>query len=47
MIEYDNACEPMKRNDALLGVFRANLAALGAVESPEVRDRLGSSELGT
>jgi metal-dependent amidase/aminoacylase/carboxypeptidase family protein len=46
VIEYDNACEPMKRNDALLGVFRANLAALGAVESPEVRDRLGSSDVG-
>jgi metal-dependent amidase/aminoacylase/carboxypeptidase family protein len=36
----------MKRNDALLGVFRANLAGLGAVESPEVRDRLGSSDVG-
>jgi amidohydrolase len=46
VIEYDNAYEPMKRNEALLGVFRANLAALGAVESPEVRDRLGSSDVG-
>jgi amidohydrolase len=46
VVEYENAYEPMQRNDALLGVFRANLAALGAVESPEVRDRLGSSDVG-
>jgi metal-dependent amidase/aminoacylase/carboxypeptidase family protein len=46
VVEYENAYEPMKRNEALLGVFRANLAALGAVESPEIRDRLGSSDLG-
>src|SRR5262245_43979109 len=46
VVEYENAYEPMKRNEALLGVFRANLAALGAVESPEVRDRLGSSDIG-
>jgi amidohydrolase len=40
------AYAPMRRNEALLGAFRANLAGLGAVESPEVRDRLGSSDVG-
>ncbi len=43
---HDNAYEPMKRNETLLGVWRANLAALGLRESPEVRDRLGSSDVG-
>jgi amidohydrolase len=46
VVENPNAYEPMKRNATLLGVFRANLQALGAVESPEVRDRLGSSDVG-
>jgi amidohydrolase len=42
----DNVYEPMKRNDALLDAFRANLKTLGATESPEVKDRLGSSDIG-
>lgn len=46
VVTYDNAYEPMKRNDALLDVYRANLRALGKEESPEVRDRLGSSDVG-
>lgn len=44
--EYDNAYEPMRRNQPLLDVFRANLRALGIQESPEVKDRLGSSDIG-
>jgi amidohydrolase len=46
LVENKTAYEPMKRNDTLLGVFRANLQALGAAESPERRDRLGSSDVG-
>jgi metal-dependent amidase/aminoacylase/carboxypeptidase family protein len=46
VIDHENAYEPMRRNETLLGVFRTNLASLGAVESPEVRDRLGSSDVG-
>jgi amidohydrolase len=46
VVENPNAYEPMKRNDTLLGAFRANLQALGVEESPEVRDRLGSSDVG-
>ncbi len=46
VVELEYAYEPMKRNDALLGVFRRNMAAVGAQESPEVKDRLGSSDVG-
>jgi metal-dependent amidase/aminoacylase/carboxypeptidase family protein len=46
VVENEHAYEPMKRNETLLDLFRANLQALGAVESPEVRDRLGSSDVG-
>jgi len=46
VIEHDNAYEPMKRNDTLLGVLRANWTALGIREAPPVTDRLGSSDIG-
>jgi amidohydrolase len=46
VVDYENAYEPMKRNAALLDLFRANMKALGIKESPEVRDRLGSSDVG-
>jgi len=46
VIEHDNAYEPMRRNATLLDVFRANMKALGVAESPEVKDRLGSSDVG-
>ena len=42
----ENAYEPLKRNETLLGAFRANWSGLGVEESPEVRDRLGSSDVG-
>ncbi|HEV8586768.1 MAG TPA: M20 family metallopeptidase, partial [Methylomirabilota bacterium] len=42
----DNTYEPMKRNNTLLDLFRANAKTFGVVESPEVRDRLGSSDVG-
>jgi amidohydrolase len=44
--QRDNAYEPMKRNAALLDVFRANARQLGVVESPESRERMGSSDIG-
>jgi amidohydrolase len=44
--QHDSAYEPMKRNETLLGAFRANMGRLGLVESPEPKDRLGSSDVG-
>jgi metal-dependent amidase/aminoacylase/carboxypeptidase family protein len=46
MVENDAAYEPLKRNDALLDTFRANMKALGVTEAPPVIDRLGSSDVG-
>ena len=46
MVEYENPYEPLKRNDVLLDVFRQNLHALGERDAPEVKDRLGSSDVG-
>lgn len=46
VVEHDNVYEPMRRNDTLLDVFRANMKALGAGESPEIKDRMGSSDVG-
>jgi amidohydrolase len=46
MVENDAAYEPLKRNDALLDTFRANMNILGVTESPPVKDRLGSSDVG-
>src|SRR5207247_10990233 len=42
----DTVYEPMKRNETLLGAFRANLTALGITEAPPLVDRLGSSDIG-
>jgi amidohydrolase len=47
VVDYgESAYEPLRRNETLLGAFRANLRALGETESPEVKDRLGSSDVG-
>jgi metal-dependent amidase/aminoacylase/carboxypeptidase family protein len=46
VIEFEAPYEPLKRNDTLLEVFRANMQATGAVESPPIPDRLGSSDIG-
>ena len=47
VIDYrDTVYEPLKRNAPLLEAFRANLHEIGEIESPEVRDRLGSSDVG-
>jgi amidohydrolase len=42
----DTVYEPMKRNATLLELFRANARTLGVVETPESRDRVGSSDVG-
>src|SRR2546427_6301078 len=42
----DTVYEPMKRNATLLEAFRANLSTFGVSESPELKDRLGSSDIG-
>jgi len=42
----DTVYEPMKRNEALIGAYRANLTSLGVVEAPPLVDRLGSSDVG-
>ena len=44
--QRDNAYEPMKRNATLLDVFRANARTFGVAESPESRERMGSSDIG-
>ena len=47
VIEHpDTAYAPMKRNATLLEAFRANLTTFGVIESPELKDRLGSSDIG-
>jgi amidohydrolase len=42
----DTAYEPMRRNATLLEMFRANLRTFTVTESPEITDRLGSSDVG-
>jgi len=42
----DTIYEPMKRNQALLDVFAANMAAAGLTEGEPIPDRLGSSDVG-
>jgi len=45
VIDKEAPYEPLKRNETLLGLFRANMTAVGAAESP-APDRLGSSDIG-
>jgi metal-dependent amidase/aminoacylase/carboxypeptidase family protein len=46
VIDLEAPYEPLRRNDTLLGRFRANMTTVGAVESPAPSDRLGSSDIG-
>jgi amidohydrolase len=46
VIAFEAPYEPLKRNDTLLGLFRANMTTTGAVESPPLADRMGSSDIG-
>jgi len=43
---YDNTYEPMKRNQTLADAFRVNMQRVGVPESPEMKERLGSSDVG-
>jgi amidohydrolase len=43
---YDNTYEPMKRNRTLADAFRVNMQRVGVPESPELKERLGSSDVG-
>jgi amidohydrolase len=43
---YDNTYEPMKRNRTLADAFRLNMQRVGVPESPELKERLGSSDVG-
>jgi len=43
---YDNTYEPMKRNRALADAFRVNMRRMGVPESPELHERLGTSDVG-
>jgi amidohydrolase len=45
VIDKEAPYEPLKRNDTLLALFRANMQSVGAEESP-APDRLGSSDIG-
>jgi amidohydrolase len=45
VIDKEAPYEPLKRNDTLLGLFKANMTSVGAQESP-APDRLGSSDIG-
>jgi amidohydrolase len=45
VVDMEAPYEPLKRNDTLLGLFKANMTSVGAVESP-APDRLGSSDIG-
>jgi amidohydrolase len=46
VIEFEAPYEPLRRNDTLLDLFRANMKTTGAVESPPLADRMGSSDIG-
>jgi len=43
---HPDVYEPMRRNQALLDVFAANLGASGLAEGPAAPDRLASSDIG-
>ena len=45
VVDKEAPYEPLKRNDTLLDLFRANMTTVGATESP-APDRLGSSDIG-
>jgi amidohydrolase len=44
--QHDTVYEPLKRNQALLDLFAANMATVGLAEGEPIPDRLGSSDIG-
>ncbi len=45
-VQMPTVYEPLKRNETLLGAFKANLERLGATPEPPDPNRLGSSDIG-
>ncbi len=45
-VQVPTVYEPLKRNETLLGAFKANLERLGATPEPPDPSRLGSSDIG-
>ena len=45
-VQVPTVYEPLKRNETLLGAFKANLERLGATPEPPDPNRLGSSDIG-
>ncbi len=45
-IQMPTVYEPLKKNETLLGAFKANLERLGATPEPPDPNRLGSSDIG-
>src|SRR5688500_4736681 len=46
VIPHDSVYEPLKRNQTLLDLCAANMAAAGLTEGQAIPDRLGSSDVG-
>ncbi len=46
VVQLPTIYEPLKRNDTLLGVFKANLERLGVTDEPPIPNRWGSSDIG-
>ncbi len=45
-VQLPTVYEPLKRNNTLLGVFKANLERLGVTDEPPIPNRWGSSDIG-
>ncbi len=46
VVQLPTVYEPLKRNDTLLGLFKANLERLGVTDEPPIPNRWGSSDIG-
>jgi amidohydrolase len=46
VVQLPTVYEPLKRNDTLLTVFKANLERLGVTDEPPIPNRWGSSDIG-
>lgn len=46
VVQLPTVYEPLKRNDTLLGLFKANLERLGLRDEPPIPNRWGSSDIG-
>ena len=46
VVPHETTYEPLRRNQVLLDLFAANMAAVGLTEGEPIPDRLGSSDIG-